>query len=112
MRTYVKVANWALYSTFGPVVSVAVLLAISILLGITLGRANTMQITYDVGGVPMHETAWVGRFGDDPIAGARRFAELQNVSPPYRGQRPQKVARIDYCPPLKLGLVCDSIWPQ
>lgn len=112
MRTYIKVANWALYSTFGPVVSIAAMLAIAIPLGVALARINTMQITYEVEGVHLHQTEWAGRFGESPVETARQYAYHPSTWPTFFGQSAQRVVRIQYCPRLKLGLVCETIWPQ
>lgn len=112
MRMYIKVANWALYSTFGPVVSVAVMLAIAIPLGIALARVNTMQITYEVEGVHLHQTEWAGRFGENPVETARQYGSQPSAWPTFFGRHAQRVVQIEYCPRSRLGIACETIWPQ
>lgn len=112
MQKYIKLLVRALNTGMGVIAFFGLLLAMPIVTGLAISRCNTFQITYDVGGIPMYESVPAQRFGADPVEGAREFAELQNVSPPYRGHRPQKVAQIDHCPLFKLGLVCETIWPR
>jgi hypothetical protein len=112
MQKYIKLLVRALNTGTGMTAFFGLFLALPIVLGLAMSRCNTFQITYDVGGIPMYESVPAERFGEDAVAGVREFAELQNVSPPYRGHRPQKVAQVDYCPLIKLGLACETIWPR